>query len=172
MYPRGYRVTSSYNGTHVTVVFFGCTRRAKWVEDSIARMCVLAVSAVSSTGRRSDTNRYEDVCVLIQTQNDYEKHRPLGLTQPVAYVGNMRFVMGWRPYPLVVMHERYLSLLAQTGNPVIHEMVHVVAGDGRGSYVGDVNHKDSALWESSGGSSSLECVAKKYYLKLRGQDAS
>ena len=172
IFPVGHRVTAEYGSSTAHVVFYKNTRLASnAVEEEFARLCAMAVEAVATVGRRSDASRNHDVCVWVQTQIEYNKHLPLGTSKSAAYITNVGFKFGWKPYPLIVMGERYMTLVAQTGNPVIHEMMHAIAGASKQSVVGDIAHSDGALWEAVGGNTSLESVAKSYYKTLRARES-
>lgn len=132
----------------------------------IAKKCAIAMAATETAFKRKGVeNAHENMVVFTyRTDETFGDFTSWLKESSSAYTIELSGIFGTKKTPTVVIRARHLKMTANRGQPVIHELVHVLSKAAKGNY--SRNHSDPLLWLGPGGIDSAEGIAVAQWADL------
>lgn len=132
---------------------------------SIAAHCATAVAATRLAVPREAREPFDRVCVHFVTNERFEAFPYANLVNAAAFLIETG---GGKPIPMAVIRERHLEEVLKTGEPVIHEMLHMALG----AYTEpdkDRDHSHILAWRANAGEESWQWDAQERFSRMTGR---
>lgn len=178
-WPNGHRFETEFLGNkailfvdeEVPTVLNDSDEVVGWVLDGITyyaedlvHKCAIAIQAVEVGFKEKGIKDASIDTLVIEFQTDYNFENPK--TGPAwwnswsknvaAYSGTVNRNMWGSKLPRAVIRSKYMKTLTERGQPVIHELVHILNKEAGLGY--ERTHTDANLWLGPGGHDSVEGI--------------
>jgi len=180
-FPDGYRFETTFSGKTATLIvdksFPSLKNRNSnkvkaWVvsgkridaKDMVDK-CAMAMLATETAFQKIgiDKANRNHVIFLFKTDKNFD-NRPSWTTTAAAYSTEISGFFGTKKLDVAVIRTRYLTNMADKGQPAIHELTHMLNKAATGDYSYD--HTDPDLWLGPGGRTSVEGEAMLQWVDL------
>ena len=160
-FPRGRKYTEKYLGHEATTVIHP---KVGISGVGVAKACAVAVWASAASweenvGRTGATKAIRRVCVYVTNDVYFDAHPYRDLKNAAAFLISARASIG-DGIPMAVIREKYVDQILETGEPVIHEMMHALLG----VYTEpdkDRDHSNKSVWTAHRG--QVQTRARELY---------
>ena len=142
--------------------------------DELARKCALAIHAAELAFKEKGLEGADVDKVVIHFQTDHNFENPkVGPSwwnawskNVAAYAGSISRNMGFwgGEIPMAVIRAKHMKALEDRGQPVVHELVHILNKEIGAGYQHD--HSDPNLWAGAGGQDSAEQIGVRQWKDL------
>jgi hypothetical protein len=183
--PDGHRLDASFGGSKAIVIVDkklpGFSNKefvesGGWIiEDTkisireLTKRCAIAMYAVKSAFKEKGLKKTDESVIVFKFSTDetfeeghsWWKAWAKGAT---AYSTELSGIFRTNKTPMAVIRTKHLATTFQKGQPVLHELVHILCKGVNNDYSHD--HTDHRLWIKSGGIDSIEGTAVRQWADL------
>jgi hypothetical protein len=131
-FPKGEHFEARYSSDRTVHVIFQTpgirgARESAWPgPKAVARACAVAVDCIIE--EMGAHHAVDDVCIYFVTGARFEAYPYTGLNKAAAFLIDTGASVG-SGIPMAVIRERCIEQVVNTGEPVIHEMLHLILGE-------------------------------------------
>lgn len=161
-WPKGRRVVALYHDVKV-IAFFGANLDNPGYDGMYAHQAARAAYVTCAAWRAkigdasNETPHAREIAVAFYDDSHFDGSRWSQVA--ASYLTRVRRMIGADGPPLIVIREKHRATLALTGEPVIHEICHLLLEPNHGF---DRNHTDARVWEAHG-TETVQFKAQQYY---------
>ena len=165
--PKGTRVDESFGPMRVHVVWHpggllgGAPNRAL-----VAKACMAAVRVTKQTWKameKDDGHILDRILIYFQPGYEFEQSKLTDIRTAAAYATWSGAHVG-SGIPMAVIRTEYVTKIVRMGEPVIHEMLHVLL-DEFSEIGGDREHSHPRAWLATAKHKSVQSAARGRYLE-------
>lgn len=178
--PKGHKFEEVYEGNKaIVIVDDEVTGKIKnqneqvvsWLVDGnfiygkdIAKKCAIAMHATEFSFQKNKIQNADEPQVVFHfTTNESFDKNPL-VKNAAAYSMILSGMFAIKKTPIAIIRADYLKHVSNEGQPVIHELVHILNKAAKGNF--SHNHSDPNLWIGPGGEKSVEANSVKKWKEL------
>jgi len=185
--PDGHKFEAEVNGNKAIVIIDkkleGAVKAtdgsvSSWIVDGkfqygteLARKCATAIHATELAFKQKGVQKADESRVVFLFSTDETFESGSGWWQAwakgaAAYSTSLSGIFGTKRTPMAVIRTKYITTVAERGQPAVHELVHILNEAASGDY--SHNHTDPKLWLGPGGEESVEGLGVQKWKELIG----
>lgn len=166
-WPEGVRHDLTYKGFDVHVIVPKVLTGGRELAQACAQAVVASARGWADAGNGSDAgDKLSEVAVWFAPAKVFDTDPYLASVNAAAYLGTVqRAVGGGMPCAVIRDDLELFAQVRKTGEPVIHEMLHCLAGQFT-DWKGNRDHGDARVWLAAGGAKSAQALARGHFQSL------